>query len=91
MGEPALERVFKTCTKCGAVKQQTDFYKKGERLESICKECKKQKRRLDYRLTLTEKDKRRWAKVMNTVLDFYIARQDKLLNEIDTLIQKAKG
>ena len=35
----------KTCTKCLQSKSTSDFYSKGDRLESICKECKKKKSR----------------------------------------------
>lgn len=90
MDQHAFEGSVKRCTRCGATKPPTEFYKKGDRLESFCKDCKREKRRLDYRFKLTEKDKRRWAKVMNMVLDFHIARQGMLLAEMDALIEKAR-
>ena len=38
----------KECRKCKTYKKPSEFYIKGKSLESICKECKKAKRRQRY-------------------------------------------
>jgi hypothetical protein len=45
--EPSSED-RRTCSRCGNAKPISEFYKKGERREAICKCCKKEKQR-EYR------------------------------------------
>ena len=41
--------VKKSCTKCLKQKYQVSFYSKGSRCDSLCKECRKEKRKDQYR------------------------------------------
>ncbi len=42
------ETLKKICTKCLVEKSSNDFYSKGNRLDSICKECKRSNRKAKY-------------------------------------------
>lgn len=39
----------KRCSQCSRIRDRADFYKKGERLDSCCKDCKRNKRNLRYK------------------------------------------
>ena len=80
----------KTCTKCQHNKPTSEFYKKGPRLESVCKPCKREKRRQDYQLKFDAKGQRRLRDVMNRILDFSICRNKQAIEEINQLIEKGK-
>lgn len=47
----------KVCTKCLVEKDTLEFYRKGNRIDSWCKECKKKKRRAKYLVGLNELNK----------------------------------
>ena len=80
---------IKRCTSCVAEKSHDEFYSKGSRLDSICKECKKERSRADYRFKLSSRDRERLATLANTLLDFHLERQRQLISDIDMLVLTA--
>lgn len=80
----------KNCTRCCAEKSSDEFYSKGNRLDSICKDCKKEKSREDYRFKLGPRDRERVATLANVLLDFHLNRQRQLLSDIAALIEKSE-
>ena len=48
-----MEVNSKACSRCAEFKSLTEFYRQGERYESLCK-CCKQKQRSDRRTKITE-------------------------------------
>ena len=80
-----LER--KICTQCRAEKPATEFYRKGDRLESSCKECKRAKKREDYRLNLNVKGKQRLCDVLGLVTGYRIAQIEATLSDVESLIE----
>ena len=80
---------IKRCTSCGADKSRDEFYSKGSRLDSICKECKKERSRADYRFKLGPRDRGRIEALANTLVDFHLERQHQLISDIDALVNAA--
>jgi hypothetical protein len=81
----------KHCTSCGVEKSLEEFYSKGSRLDSQCKECKKERSRADYRFKLGPRDKERLALLADTLLDFHLERQQQVIADIDALIARASA
>lgn len=82
-------RDLKRCTNCEKEKRFEDFYSKGNRLESVCKECKKERSRSDYRLKFSDSDKERIKLLVDTVVNFHLQRQCEVASEINDLLAKA--
>ena len=80
---------IKRCTSCGTEKSHGEFYSKGSRLDSVCKECKKERSRADYRFKLGPRDRERFVAVAKTLLDFHLERQRQLISDIDALMNGA--
>lgn len=76
----------KSCTSCLKVKNLKDFYKKGSRYESICKECKKKKKRTTYVSRRKTDDFDRMMKIFNLMLDSEEAELKRIENEIDQIL-----
>ena len=79
----------KRCTSCSVEKPHEEFYSKGSRLDSICKDCKKERSRTDYRFKFGPRDKERFASLVNALLDFHLDRQRQVIAELDALIGRA--
>lgn len=79
----------KCCTSCNVEKSNDEFYSKGNRLDSICKSCKKERSRADYRFTFGPRDKERLSLLASRLLDFHLQRQRELINDIDCLLATA--
>ncbi len=76
----------KRCTTCLVSKKITEFYKKGNRIESTCKECKKDKRRTTYVSKKDTDDFDRLFRLFNLVLDLEKSSLDKLESDIDRVL-----
>lgn len=81
----------RTCTVCGFVKGQKDFYLKGTRLESICKDCKREKSRNQYKAKTICRESSRWVEIAEKVLDFHLKRQVEIFADIDLLILRSSS
>ena len=84
---PCVQVSDRACTNCGSKKPSDDFYRKGPRLESICKECKRTKRRFDYRFQMSKGDSARLQKLTHIVLDHYIKEYAAMNDEIEKTIR----
>ena len=69
----------KQCTKCKRVLNTSDFYKKGNRLDSICKSCIKEKRKTKYvsRKQIDEKHR------LLSFFDLIFEQEHLVLNQLE--------
>ena len=75
----------KTCTKCLAQLSLDNFYRKGNRLDSWCKECKKKKRRANHLVSkneLNKTDQDRLNKVVKIAIEHEIHQLKEINKEI---------
>ena len=68
----------KKCTKCGEVKQETDFYKTGRKTDknpnqrhSVCKECTKKRVSAEYHADPTKQRRRDLMRNYGITLEQY--------------------
>ncbi len=76
---------LRKCTKCLDQLDSFHFYSKGNRLDSICKSCKKEKRRSTYVSQHSEELFDRIIKVFETIYESercFLELQKKKLDEI---------
>jgi len=81
----------KDCTKCLVSKNKNQFYFKGSRIDSWCKECRKIKRRASYivgKNELNKADLKRLKSFVKELITQEINSLNKLSLEISEFINK---
>ncbi|MCK5073272.1 MAG: hypothetical protein KAQ98_07580 [Bacteriovoracaceae bacterium] len=75
--------VLKTCSKCLVEKSLDEFYRKGSRIDSWCKFCKKKKRRANYIVGKNELNKGELErlKLFLKTVTAYEVKQFRAINE----------
>lgn len=66
----------RVCTSCALTKGSGDFYRKGDRLDSNCKECKRGSRRKRY---ISNNDKATFGRLIR-IVDLVYENEGKLLD-----------
>ncbi len=87
--EPLCE--IKTCTTCLASLPVSEFYSKGNRHESFCKKCKKQRVKATYlakRKSLSLADIRRFIELTATL---QLERMRAFENELSQIIKERRN
>ena len=90
MGADPKFTAAKKCSWCGIKKPGSEFYKKGKRLDSECKRCKKDKRNNRYKFHLTEKDISDFHAVANKILEYQLGVLKAYNSNLKNLLQVAE-
>lgn len=80
----------KKCTQCQKNLEHSEFYSKGNRLDAVCKGCKKIKRRATYVARRNIDELQRIMEVVNIMLDSKDSELSKIENELDKILIKFK-
>jgi hypothetical protein len=78
----------KKCTQCQKSLELSRFYSKGNRLDSVCKDCKKIKRRATYVVRRNIDELQRIMEVVNIMLDSTDSELSKIENKLDKVLIK---
>lgn len=78
----------RSCTKCGKRKKLNEFYTKGKRVDSWCKECRKKARTARY-----HKDSKEFKQFQNNRISEVIMTRVKKVNKekasiIESMLEK---
>lgn len=77
---------MRVCTSCNKSLPNSQFYKKGDRLESVCKECKKKKRKATYVAKRNIDDSKPIISLVMMMLDSELASLTSYDNQLNLLI-----
>jgi len=81
----------KKCTTCLKLLPISNFYKKGNRHESVCKECKKKKRSATYVTKRNSKKLESIIALVEVMIESDLEHLSKLENKIDKILIKSKS
>ena len=75
------EEFGRKCTQCGEKKPLKDFYRKGNRHESICKECKKSARNKRYQKSQAKLNRYKDNRISKVSVERYKGKGKRAKNE----------